>query len=117
MTHHDSHSARLSLSPLFNPKRICVIGASASVNKAGHQMMQSLSDFPGDLIPVNPRATEILGRKSYPRARDIPSQVDLAILTVPAAAVPDAIRDCASAKIPFVMICGGGFAEASLVCP
>ena len=43
-------------------------------------------DFQGDIYPVHPKAKNILGYKVYPRLRDIPGEIDLAIFTIPATA-------------------------------
>jgi len=100
---------------LFEPRSIAVVGASASPTKIGYQMVHSLATFPGHLFPINPKETSIHGFSTYARLVDIPAQVDLAILTVPAQAVPGALRDCAVAGVRAVLVCAGGFAESGEV--
>ncbi len=103
---------RHSLEPLIRPASIAVIGASSVTVKAGHQLMRALDGFPGRLYPVNPGAREILGHTAYASIRDIPEPVDLAVLTVPAGAVPEVIEQCAAAGARAAVVCAGGFAEA-----
>jgi acyl-CoA synthetase (NDP forming) len=100
------------LSALFSPRSIAVIGASASEQKAGYAMMQSLSSFPGELYPINPRGGSILGHTAYASVSQLPTGVDLAVLVVPPTAVTAAIEECAAAGIRAAVICAGGFAES-----
>ena len=60
---------------------------------------------------VNPKGEEILGMKAYPRVKDIPEAVDLAVIILPASANPQAIRDCAARGIKAVVLAAGGFSE------
>lgn len=100
------------LSALFEPRTIAVVGASTSPDKAGNAMMRSLLSFPGSLFPINPRATEIEGRLTYPTISEVPAGVDLAVLIVPPPAVPPALRDCAEAGVRAAVICSGGMGES-----
>ncbi|MCX7523292.1 acetate--CoA ligase family protein [Microbacterium sp. STN6] len=101
-----------TLDPLFAPKSVAVIGASASPEKAGYAMMQSLSTFAGPLYPINPRAGEVLGHTAYASVGDVEEAPDLAVLVVPPAAVPAALEQCAAAGVRGAVICSGGFAES-----
>ncbi|SEL94214.1 acetyltransferase [Syntrophus gentianae] len=101
-----------ALEHLFNPKSIAVIGASLDEYKAGYQVVFSLKDFPGRLYPVNPKVDSILGFKTYPNITAIPEKIDLALLTIPAAACPDAVEEAGRAGAASVMIISGGFAES-----
>lgn len=101
-----------SLTPLFAPKSIAVIGASASPQKAGYAMMQSLAAFPGFLYPINPRGGEILGRPAAARVTDLGEAPELAVLVVPPAAVPSALAECGEAGVQAAVVCAGGFAES-----
>jgi acyl-CoA synthetase (NDP forming) len=105
-------TARHSLEPLIRPASIAVIGASSAPGKAGHQLMRALGGFPGRLYPVNPSAGQILGHTSYPSIGAVPEPVDLVVLVVPAAAVPEVVEQCADAGARAAIICAGGFAEA-----
>jgi len=69
------------------------------------------SDFQGILYLVNPKADFISGVKCYPTIAAIPDPVDLAIHVIPSSAVPDALRECAAAHIPGVVVISAGFKE------
>jgi hypothetical protein len=60
---------------------------------------------------VNPHAAEIGGVTSYNSARQLPAGIDLAVIAVPAAAVPDVVDDCAAAGIRSLVVISAGFAE------
>ena len=102
-----------SLTPFFNPKGVAIIGASATPGKLGHGIVANLlrSGFRGAIYPVNPRADTILGLKAYPDIRQVPDPVDLAVIIIPAAAAPEALRACGERGVRAVAILSGGFAE------
>jgi acetate---CoA ligase (ADP-forming) len=101
-----------SLDALIRPASIAVVGASSSPGKAGHQLMRALDGFAGRLYPVNRAGGEILGHRAWPSVVDLPEPVDLAVLIVPAPAVPEVIDQCAAAGARAAIVCAGGFAEA-----
>ncbi len=84
----------LNFDKLFNPSSLAIIGASRDESKMGNRFLQSIIDrgYSGKLYPVNPRESEIMGLKSYPSILDIPDEVDLAYLILPATAVPGVIE-------------------------
>lgn len=98
---------------LFEPRNIALVGASATPGKVGHVVLRNLlASFPGEVHPIHPSETEVLGRPCRPNVSDIPGGVDLAVLVVPASAAPAVIEDCATAGVRAAIIVGGGFAEA-----
>jgi acetyltransferase len=99
---------------LFSPKAIAVIGASQDLTRISGQPIAALqrAGFAGPVHLVNPRYKELHGRKCYPTAVAIGEPVDLAVIAVPAAGVPAAVRDCGAARIPFAIILTAGFREA-----
>ena len=101
------------LDRLFDPEAIAVIGASTDPEKRGHVSLRDLQrwGYEGDLYPVNPNAEEVLGLKAYPSVLDIPDQVDLAFIAIPAAYVPQTIRECGEAGIAGAVINTAGFGE------
>jgi acetyltransferase len=100
---------------LFNPRRVAVVGASATSGKAGALFLSNLvsteSRFAGDVVGIHPSATELLGRPTFPRLDAAPSPIDLAIVVTPAATLPTVIEDCGRAGIPAAVVISGGFAE------
>ncbi len=100
--------------PIFYPKSLAVIGASDSPLKFGGMFLRTLElhGYKGKVFPVNPRADTIRGMKSYHRACEIDGPVDFAVIAMPAAMVPDAVRDCAKKGIRGAEILSAGFREA-----
>jgi len=99
--------------PIFYPKTLAVIGASADERKFGGGFLRSLREFgfKGKIYPVNPKGTEVLGLKMYPNVRDIPEPVDLAHIMVPAPFVPQVLQDCVAKGVKAAQIFTAGFKE------
>ena len=96
----------------FYPEGVAVIGASADKNKVGYALLHNIqTSYPGRCFPINPRYEEIDGLKCYPDVSGIPETVDLAIIFIPAARVPQALEDCGKKGIRRIMIQSAGFAE------
>lgn len=104
----------MSFERLFSPRAIAIIGASSDLTRISGQPIQALinSGYKGPVHLVNPRYPELHGRKCHPNAAAIGEPVDLAVIAVPAAGVPAAVRDCGAARIPFAIILTAGFREA-----
>jgi len=102
-----------SLSALFAPRAIAVVGASSSPQKIGGIPVdyQRRFGFDGALYPVNPNADRIQELQAWPSLRAIGQPVDLAILAVPAALVDSALDDAIAAKAKGVVLFSSGFAE------
>ena len=103
----------MPLAPFFTPRGVAVIGASATVGKLGHGVVRNLLQYgyQGGVYPVNPRAETIFGQTCYPDIASVPDPVDLAVIIIPAPAVPSVLRSCARRGIGAVTILSGGFAE------
>ncbi len=101
------------LEPIFYPKTLAVVGASADERKFGGGFLRSLQEFgfKGSIYPVNPKGTEVLGLKMYPNVRDIPGPVDLAHIMVPARFVPGVLEDCVAKGVKAAQIFTAGFRE------
>ena len=102
---------RKSLNKFFEPKTIAIVGASNHPGKVGYVLMQKLSKFEGEIIPINIKHDEILGKKVYASLREYPKNIDLAIIAVPAKGVKEILEDCARKKIKNVIIISSGFSE------
>jgi acyl-CoA synthetase (NDP forming) len=100
---------------LFHPRRVAVVGASASPGKAGALFLRNLTaaeaGFRGEVIAIHSTASELLGRPAYPALAAVPERVDLALVVTPPAAVPKVVADCGAARVPVAVIISGGFAE------
>jgi acyl-CoA synthetase (NDP forming) len=98
------------LAAVFEPRRIALVGASDRPGSVGRLLWDNLADFPGEVLPVSQTPT-VGGRPAYPDLRQVPGQVDLAIIVTPAAAVPGIIRSAAGQKVRAVVVLSAGFAE------
>ncbi len=101
------------IEPLFAPRSIALVGISEVITNVSYLFLNTLLEvgFP-KIYPVNPKGGEILGLKVYPSIKDIPDEVDLALLTVPKKAVPGILRDCAEKGVKGAILYSGGFSEA-----
>ncbi len=101
------------LNPFFNPSGVAVIGASADPRKLSHGVLRNCLSygFAGAVIPVNPRAQEILGLPCYPDIAAVPDPVELAVLMVPAAACPGVLDACGRRGLKAAIVISGGFRE------
>ena len=99
--------------PMFYPKSVAVIGASADRRKFAGVFLATLLSFgyDGKIYPVNPQESDILGLKTYQAVSDIPEPVDFAVITVPAHAVPVVIKDCVTKRVKAAEILTSGFRE------
>ena len=106
--------AESHLDAIFKPRSIAIIGASATPGKLGHDVLYNLihAGFKGPIYPVNPRADQLLGLPAYKNIRDISSPPDLAVIIIPAKAVPGTLQECGEAGIKAAIVVTGGFAEA-----
>ncbi len=102
-----------ALERVFDPRSIAVIGASNDPEKRGYRAMLDLVDsaYDGAVYPVNPNQDRIFERPAYDTVVNIPSRVDLAFIAIPAAFVPDAIRECGKKGVAGAVINTAGFGE------
>ncbi|NWG11018.1 CoA-binding protein [Candidatus Bathyarchaeota archaeon] len=105
------------LDAFFNPRSVAVVGATKKINKAGHVIFKNFVEnkrrdvFKGQLFPVNPHEDSILGFQCCPSITNIPSELDLVVIVVPASIVPSIMNDAASKKVKGVVIISSGFSE------
>ena len=101
------------LDSLFNPIGVAVIGASGKELHIGNRVIKNLLDFgyKGGIYPINPKADEIRGVKAYKSILDVPGQVDVAHMVIPAKFVPMAVEDCGKKGVKLIIINSGGFSE------
>ena len=102
------------LDKIMRPKSIAVIGASTKEHTIGSDIMKRLKEyqFTGDIYPVNPKGGEIQGFKAYTNVKEIPGNVDLAIIVIAQKFVLNAIDECHEKGIKGICIISAGFKEA-----
>jgi len=100
-----------SLEQVLHPQSIAVVGASDSGSGSG--FLSSLIDFnfKGEIYPVNPKYTKVMGLEAYPTVRDIPRQVDYVISAAPAAQVPRILMDCVDKGVKGIHLFTARFSE------
>lgn len=103
----------LSLKPFFAPQGVAIIGASATPNKLSFGIVRNMTlyGYQGHIAPVNPKVNEILGLQCYPDIFSVPDPVDLAVIVLPAPAIPEVVEACGRRGIQAVTIISGGFKE------
>ncbi len=99
---------------LFEPKRIALIGASADVTKTTSRPQRFLRKhgFAGEILPVNPSRSEILGEKAYKDLDAIAGDIDHAYILLNGKAAVDALAACGRRGVKVASILAGGFADA-----
>jgi acetate---CoA ligase (ADP-forming) len=102
-----------SLEPFFSPAGIAVVGASHDPTKLGYGLSRNLvqSGYRGAIHFVNLHNGSLMGRPVHPSLAEVPDPVDLAVLLIPAAGIPQALLQCARRGIQAVIIAAGGFRE------
>jgi len=102
-----------NLETFFMPKTIAVVGASKDSRKIGHAALKNLliSDYQCKVYPINPKEESILGLKCYKKVTDVPSNIDLVLISVPAAIVPNILKDCKEKNVKNIIIISSGFSE------
>lgn len=93
------------------PKTIAVIGASEEPKKVGCVLMEKLSKFEGEVIPINPNREKVFGKKCYPSVKEFPRSINLAVIATPAITVKKILLECSEKKIESVIIISAGFSE------
>ena len=98
---------------LFDPRGIAIVGASGDITRFGGQTVRALnvSGYRGGVFPVNPKYPEIDGRRCYASVAQIEGECDLAVIALPAAHVPLAVKQCGERGIGYAVVLGGGFRE------
>jgi acyl-CoA synthetase (NDP forming) len=103
----------LDLKNLFHPRSVALIGASTEQNKLSGRPFRFFREYgyAGNVYPVNPKYPEIAGVPCFAKLSDIPGKVDLAVITLPATAVPEALTECGTKGVKAAAIISSGFAE------
>ena len=102
-----------SLTGMFSPTSVAVLGASAEPARIGGRPIDLMrkQGFAGTIYPVNPRWEEVQGLRCYPSVADLPAVPDVAIVAVAAEIAVDAVADLAARGVKNVVMLSAGFAE------
>ena len=96
---------------IFNPRGVAIIGASPFDLATLAQMKTKIRDR---LYLVNPKYTEVLGKKCYPSILDVEAQIDYVIIGVSAAALPQVLEECIQKGVKVAQIFTAGFSETGI---
>lgn len=98
---------------LFNPSSVAVVGASRDSSKIGHVILRNFIEggFRGGIYPINPNCDEILNVKCYRSIKEVEGSIDLAVISIPAKFVIDALKECGEKGVKGAIVISGGFSE------
>ncbi|MEI6205752.1 MAG: acetate--CoA ligase family protein [Desulfuromonadales bacterium] len=101
------------LDQLFKPRAIAIVGASTKELSIGNVIIKNLQTYgyTGPIYPINPSAPDVRGIKAYKTLEEVPGEIDLAHIIIPAPMVPQAIIECGKKGIRAVIINSAGFSE------
>jgi len=102
-----------NLDKIFSPKNIAVVGASSKQGSVGYSLLKNMigRGFEGTVYPVNPNHKSVQGIHSYTSIKEVPAEIDLAVVAVPAKFVPGVIQECADSDVGGAVIVSAGFGE------
>src|SRR5699024_9977448 len=103
-----------SIERLLTPSSVAVIGASRESGTVGHAIVRNrvLGDFTGRVYAVNPNASAVAGVPAYPSVLEVPSEVDLAVIALPAEHGQQVVLECAQRQVKGLIVVSSGFAES-----
>ena len=106
----------MSFKSFFCPDSVAVIGAAREEGKVGRTIFNNIlsSGFRGKAFPINPRADEINGHKCYASILDVPQDVQLAVIVIPAKLISKVLEECSEKGVKYVIIISAGFKETGV---
>ena len=110
-------NTRMDVDYLFKPRGVAVIGASRNSAKIGYRVVENIVQrgYKGGIYPINPKGGEVLDLKIYPDLSAVDGDVDIAVITIPAQLVFDAVKECAAKHVKHLVIITSGFSEVGNV--
>lgn len=111
--HRESQAAVAAVRTFLAPRAVAVVGASRDSSSIGGQLFRNLlmAEFHGAVYPVNPKAAVVQGVPAYPSILDVPGEVDVAFVTVPAELVAGVARECGEKRVRGLVVISAGFGE------
>jgi len=101
------------LNKMLRPKSVAVVGASATPGKIGYSVINNLlkDGYKGKIYPINQKEKEILGIKCYAELKDVPGEIDSAVMCVPAKAMVEMTEECGKKGVKGLIVITSGFSE------
>lgn len=115
--HEREHVAEArSIARLLAPRTVAVIGAGEHRGTVGHEVLRNLIDhgFTGAVYPVHPTAHAIASVRAWPTVLEVPDDVDLAVISVPASEVLKVVEQCARKRVRGLIVLAAGFGEVDV---
>src|SRR5215469_894310 len=109
----ESRSGVASLQHVLWPASVAVVGASRRRGTVGREILHNIvtGGFSGQVYPVNPRAAALDGLRCLASVDDLPDHVDMAVIAVPAAAVPDVAERCGKRGVRSLVVITSGLGD------
>lgn len=109
---HDEVPPLEAFAPLFLPKTVAVIGASARSTTIANTFIRRMKDFgyPGQIYPIHPKAETVEDLPAFPSLKETPDPVDYAYIAVAAEGIPDLLADT-NGRVRFAHVISSGFSE------
>jgi acyl-CoA synthetase (NDP forming)/GNAT superfamily N-acetyltransferase len=106
----ESRADAASLRHLLQPSSVAVIGAGRRRGSVGREILHNIvtGGFAGAVYPVNPRARSMEGLRCLASVADLPDQVDLAVVAVPAAAITEVAEQCGQRGVRSLVVIASG---------
>ncbi len=111
--HREAIAASEGVARLVRPRSVAVIGAARRRGTISGEVFHNLIEdgFEGPVYPVNPKADVVQSIRAYPSVLDVPGEVDLAVIVVPAQAVAEVARECGEKGVKALLVISAGFTE------
>lgn len=91
--------------------KVAIIGASSNPNKVGYAIARNSLNSSCELFFVNTKGTRLLGKEIYNSIEDITSNIDTAVITVPASFVLEIVEKLVIKKLKNLIVISAGFKE------
>ncbi|MHC4463754.1 MAG: CoA-binding protein, partial [Planctomycetota bacterium] len=103
-----------NIESIMNPRSVAVVGATNRPGSVGLAVFRNIlnAGFEGVLYPVNPKAKSVQSVKAYPKLADIPDEVDMAVIIVPAEIVCSILEEAGQKQVKGAIVISAGFKEA-----
>lgn len=88
-------------------RRIAVVGLSDDPSRPSYEVAGYLASIGLEIIPVNPRYEQVMGKKCYPSLREVPGTIDVVDVFRRAEYCPQVVRDAIQAKAGGVWLQSG----------
>ena len=113
MAERARRAERQSVVRLLEPRAVAVVGAGRNPKGVGHRVLRNLlaAPFHGPVYPVHPEANAVAGVKAYRSVAELPDEIDVAVVCVPAAEAVKVLEDCGRARVAAAIVISAGFAE------